>query len=115
MKRLKPGVWGFVIGSIVTMIVGFAWGGWVTSSGAERMASERSSDAVVTALVPVCLEKSKTDPLAAKKLAELKRLTSSWEQRDAVIRDGWATVGAGEANHDVAEACALQLVKVAAM
>ena len=114
MKWLKPGAWGFVIGSILTMIVGFGWGGWMTSSGAERMASARSSAAVITALVPVCLEKSKTDPSAAKKLAELKGLTSSWEQRDAVMRDGWATISGGEANGDVAESCASQLVKVAA-
>lgn len=113
MKWFKPGAWGFVIGSILTMIVGFSWGGWMTSSGAESMASERSSAAVVTALVPVCLEKSKTDPSATKKIAELKGLTSSWEQRDAVIRDGWATIGSGEANRDVADACASQLVKVA--
>jgi hypothetical protein len=31
-----------------------------------------------------------------------------------VVKDGWASVGAGEANRDVAEACASQLVKVAA-
>jgi hypothetical protein len=114
MSWFKPGAWGFVIGSILTIIVGFAWGGWMTSSGAERMASERSSAAVITALVPVCLEKSKADPSAAKKLTELKGLTSSWDQRDAVIRDGWATIGSGEANREVADACASQLVKVAA-
>lgn len=114
MKQLKPGAWGFVIGSVLTMIVGFGWGGWMTGSGAERMASERSSAAVITALVPACLEKSKTDPSAAKKLSELKGLTSSWEQRAAVMRDGWATIGGGEANGDLAEACASQLVKVAA-
>ena len=27
---IKPGIWGAVIGSILTMIVGFAWGGWTT-------------------------------------------------------------------------------------
>ena len=25
---IKPGVWGVIIGSILTMIVGFNWGGW---------------------------------------------------------------------------------------
>jgi hypothetical protein len=114
MIWIKPAVWGVVIGSIVTMIVGFAWGGWTTSSTAERLASERATTAVVTALVPVCLEKSKADPAAAKKLTELKGMSSSWDQRDAVVKDGWATIGGGEPNGDVAEACATQLVKVAA-
>jgi hypothetical protein len=113
MTWLKPAAWGLLIGSIATVILGFGWGGWMTGSGAERVASERSSAAVVAALVPVCLEKSKNDPSATKNLSELKGLTSSWDQRDAVIRVGWATIGAGEPNPDVAEACASHLVKVA--
>jgi len=114
MTKVKPIAWGFVIGSIFTMIVGFNWGGWTTGSSTDRIAMERSATAVTAALVPVCLEKSKADPAAAKKLGELKALTSSYDQRDAVVKDGWATVGGGEANRDVAEACASQLVKVAA-
>jgi hypothetical protein len=114
MAWFKPGAWGFVCGSILTMIVGFSWGGWMTGSGADRIAGERANAAVIAALVPVCLEKSKADPAAAKKLGALKALPSSWDQRDAVMRDGWASVAGGEANRDVAEACASQLVKVAA-
>jgi|SRR6185369_2814592 hypothetical protein len=114
MKGFKAAAWGFAIGSVVTMIVGFAWGGWTTGSTAERFAMERASAAVNATLVSVCLEKSKADPSAAKKLGELKALTSSWDQRDAIIKDGWATVGSGEANREVAEVCAAELVKVAA-
>jgi len=114
MKGFKAAAWGFAIGSVVTMIVGFAWGGWTTGSTAERLAMERASAAVNATLVSVCLEKSKADPSAAKKLGELKALTSSWDQRDAIIKDGWATVGSGEANREVAEVCAAELVKVAA-
>lgn len=111
---IKPGVWGFVIGGIVTMIVGFSWGGWSTSSSTDRLAMDRSTAAVTAALVPVCLEKSKADPARSKKLDALKALTSTYDQRDAVLKDGWASVGEAEGNRDVAEACAAQLVKVAA-
>jgi hypothetical protein len=114
MDKFKLGAWGFVLGSIITMIVGFAWGGWTTGSTADRLATERSTAAVTKALVPVCLEKSKADPGGAKKLVALKALTSSYDQRDAVVQGGWATFGPGEANRDVAEACASELVKVAA-
>jgi hypothetical protein len=31
-SSLKPGIWGVIIGNILTMIVGFSWGGWTTSS-----------------------------------------------------------------------------------
>jgi hypothetical protein len=111
---IKPAAWGVVAGSIFTMIVGFNWGGWTTSSTADRIAHERSATAVTAALVPVCLEKSKADPAVVKKLVALRALSSSYDQRDAVTKDGWASVGGGEANRDVAEACASQLLKTAA-
>lgn len=114
MTKFKPLAWGVVLGSLVTMIVGFSWGGWTTGSGVDRIATERTQAAVTAALVPVCMEKSKADPASAKKLGVLKALTSSFDQRDAVLKDGWATVGAGEANRDVADLCASQLVKTAA-
>lgn len=113
-SMIKPGVWGLVIGSIATMILGFGWGGWTTSSTADRMAMDRASTAVTAALVPVCLDKSKADPAVAKKLVALRAMTSTYDQRDAVLEGGWATIGKGEANRDVAEACASELLKVAA-
>lgn len=114
LKHFKPAAWGFVVGSVVTMIIGFSWGGWTTSGSAERLATNRSTTAVTAALVPVCLEKSKADPAAAKKLVALRALTSSWDQRDAVLNDGWASIGTGDANREVADACVTELLKVAA-
>jgi hypothetical protein len=110
----KPGVWGFVIGGIVTMIVGFVWGGWTTSGTTDRIAMERSTAAVTAALVPVCIEKSKADPAMITKVGALRALASSYEQREALVKDGWATVAGGEANTNVAEACVSELLKVAA-
>ena len=46
---MKPGIWGAVIGSILTMIVGFSWGGWTADA------------AVTTAFVPICLAQAKVD------------------------------------------------------
>ena len=114
MKWPKQGAWGFVIGSILTMILGFGWGGWITTGSANRIALDRTNTAVTAALVPVCLEKSKADPARAKKLDALKALTSTYEQRDLLVKDGWASVGEGEGNRDVAEECASQLLKVVA-
>ncbi len=113
MAWFKVRAWAFVVGSLFTMIVGFSWGGWTTTGGTDRISMERSQTAVTAALVPVCLEKSKADPASVKKIGALRALTSSYDQRDAVLKDGWATIGSGEANRDVAEACASQLVKVA--
>ena len=106
--------WACVATAVLTMIIGFSWGGWMTSSGADRLATDRSRTAVTTALVPVCLEKSKSDPAVSRKLVVLKALPSSYDQREAVLNDGWASIGSGEANRDVADACASELLKAAA-
>lgn len=113
---LKPGVWGVVVGSIFTMIVGFSWGGWMASSTALQMAMKQTDVAVTAALVPICLAGEKADVARAKKLGELRAITSSWEQTEFVMKTGWATFpGKEEANRDVAEACASELLKTAAI
>ena len=114
LNTFKPLAWGLVTGAIVTMVVGFGWGGWTTSGTANRVAMERSTIAVTAALVPICVENSKADPARAKKLVALRELSSSYAQRDAVLAGGWATFGGSEGNPDVADACAAELLKVAA-
>lgn len=112
---LKPGGWGVVIGSILTMIVGFSWGGWTTSSTALQGAMRQADTAVTAALVPICLAGEKADLTRAKKLGELKAITSSWEQTEFVMKTGWATFpGQPDPNRAVAEACASALLKTAA-
>ena len=112
---MKPGVWGVVIGSVLTMIVGFNWGGWTTSSTANQAAIQRADAAVTTTLVPICLAQEKVDGTKGKKLGELKAITASYDQTDFVMKAGWATFpGKADPNRDVAEACASALLKVAA-
>ena len=111
---IKPLLWGAVAGSVVTMIVGFSYGGWTTSSTAARLAKQQADTAVTTALVPLCIAQSKADGAVLKKMGELKALASSYDQRDFVTKTGWATVpGSADANADVAEACAAALLKTA--
>jgi hypothetical protein len=108
---LKPAVWGAIIGSVLTMIVGFSWMGWVLGGTAERMALEQSNAAVVVALTPSCVAKFMQQPNAAVKLKELQTI-DSWKQREFVEAGGWATSsGAKEPNSSVAGACAEQLLK----
>ena len=112
---LKPGVWGAIIGSILTMIVGFNWGGWTTSNTANQAATQRAETAVTTTLIPICLAQQKVDGTKAKKLGELRAITTSYDQTDYVMKAGWATFpGKADPNRDVAEACAASLVKAAA-
>lgn len=112
---IKPGVWGAIIGSFLTMIVGFNWGGWTTSSTANHVATQRADTAVTTAFIPICLAQEKVDATKGDKLAQLKAITTSYEQTDFVMKAGWATFpGQADPNRNVAEACASALVKTAA-
>jgi hypothetical protein len=111
---MKPGVWGVVIGSVLTMIIGFSWGGWVTASTAGSDARQQAEAAVTSALVPFCLANAKTDPEGSKKIGELRKLSYSYEQEQFVMTSGWATLpGSQEPNREVADACTSQLLKAA--
>ena len=112
---LKPGVWGVVIGSILTMIVGFNWGGWTTSGTVLQVSMKQADAAVTAALLPICLAGEKADVARAKKLGELTAITSSWDQTEFVMKTGWATFpGQADPNRAVAEVCASTLLKTAA-
>ena len=111
---IKPGIWGAVIGSVLTMIIGFGWGGWVTAGTADQVARQQANAAVTSALTPFCLAKAKMDPAGAKKLGELRAIDYSYQQQQFVIEAGWASMpGSEEPNRQVAEACASQLLKTA--
>ncbi|HEY7868145.1 MAG TPA: hypothetical protein VIF59_02905 [Methylomirabilota bacterium] len=112
---LKSGIWGAVIGGVVTMIVGFSWGGWTSSGAADRSAVKQADAAVTAALLPICLASEKADVGRVKKLGELTAITTSWEQTEFVMKTGWATFpGQENANRAVAEVCASTLLKSAA-
>ena len=41
--KMKYGIWGFIIGAIIAMIVGFGWGGWMSTDTAQTMSDEAVS------------------------------------------------------------------------
>jgi hypothetical protein len=95
-------------------VVGFAWGGWVTGSTAEKVAGERANVAMISALTPICVAQFQKGPKAGASLAALKE-AKSWEQADYVRNGGWATMpgSSAEPNREVAAACAEALNKLA--
>ena len=106
-----PFLKGAVVGAIAIALVGFTWGGWVSGGSAERMAAARAEAATVTALTPICVSQFQAATRAKASLAALKA-ANSWEQADYVRSGGWATMPGtkGEANREVAAACAAALV-----
>lgn len=102
---LKPGLYGFAIGAVAVAVAGFSWGGWVTGSTAEQMATDHAKAEVVAALVPICLEQSGQDPRLAQQLTALEE-AKSYKRRDMVMESGWATMpGSDDPDRSVANAC----------
>ncbi len=105
-------VWACIITAIVTMIIGFTWGGWVTGGTADTMAEDQTEEAIVDRLAPICVAQFLKDPAKAEKLEELKEL-SSYARRNYVEEQGWATItGKEEPNRDVAAECAKLLMEI---
>ena len=114
MKKeyIKPFVWGLVVSAVLTMIIGFAFGGWVTGGTAQEMAGEMAEQAVVDRLAPICVVQFNQDPEKDRKLKELKE-KSSWDRKDYVKEQGWATMpGEKEPDSNVADECARRLVEL---
>jgi dienelactone hydrolase len=104
-EGLKPALYGAVAGAVALAIVGFSWGGWVTSGTANQMAADQARLEVVAALVPICLQQSSQDPGVVETLALLKE-ASRYQRSDMLMEAGWATMpGSSDPNRNVASAC----------
>ena len=111
VKRLLQGA---AAGAVLTLIIGFNWGGWVTGGTAKEMVQRSASSAVVTALSPICVDKFRHAMNADENLGKLKAISYSWEKGTYVSQGGWATMpGNSEPNTAVAQACAEMLGTVA--
>jgi hypothetical protein len=110
--KVKPALWGALLGAVAISIVGFSQFGWTLGSTADRMANERAQTAVVTALAPICVERFRQQTDAPAKLVEFNKVSSSWDRRSFIEKGGWATIAGSDApNSAVATACAEQLAR----
>ena len=95
--------WSWVAAAVVTMIIGFSWGGWVTGGTARTTGEAMAQDAVVKRLAPICVVQSGRDPAKAVKLVALKE-ESTWQRGEYVGKQGWATMpGEQEPDSKVAQ------------
>ncbi len=104
--------WSCVASVVLTMIIGFAWGGWVTGGTAQKTAEDMAEDAVVDRLAPICVARFYQDPKKYQKLIELKE-TDSWKRGDYVKEQGWATIpGEEKPDNKVANECVKRLMQI---
>ena len=83
--------WSCIACIVLTMIVGFTWGGWVTGGTAETMVSQAREDARENLVANLCVSKFVASAGADAKLAAVKE-ASSYERDDLVEEGGWATI-----------------------
>ena len=100
--KAKFGVWGLIIGAIVVMTIGFAWGGWTTQSTAQKM----SDEAVLASQAAICVAQFVKQPNHQEKLKELEKV-ESWKRPEFIENGGWDKMpGQEKAGSYVAQACA---------
>ena len=104
--------WSCLAAIILTMIIGFNWGGWVRGGVAEKMATTTAQAAVVQRLATICVAQFNLDQAKDQKLTELQA-TSSYERAKYVTTQGWATMpGEEKPESRVGDACAKQLMLI---
>jgi thioesterase domain-containing protein len=107
---------GIAIGAVASMVIGFSWGGWVTSGTANKLAADQAGAAVVAVLTPICVEKFLQNSDAQANLAALREISSNWQQGQYLEKGGWATrPGATSSDYELARACAAKLIEAKAV
>lgn len=100
--KIKYGVWGLICGAVITMIIGFVWGGWTTFSTTQT----RTQEAVLASQAAICVAQFMKDPNHDAKLKELAEL-GSWQRAEVIEKGGWDKMpGQEKAGYAVARACA---------
>lgn len=97
--------------AVATVIVGFAWGGWVTGGNAGLMATQAATEARAELAATICVERFTKGPDATAKLASLKGIEDSWKQDKFIEEGGWVTLpGTVNPIDGAAALCARQLI-----
>ena len=99
--KMKFGIGGLICGAIVAMIIGFAWGGWVTASTNQKM----SNEAVLATQAAICVAQYVKEPNSQEKLKEFEAV-DSYKRSEFIEKGGWDKMpGQKEAISEVKNAC----------
>ncbi|MFH1080756.1 MAG: hypothetical protein V1766_10965 [Pseudomonadota bacterium] len=99
--KIKYGVWGLISGAVIAMIIGFVWGGWVTSSTSQA----KSDAAVLASQAAICVAQYVKEPNSQEKLKEFEAI-ESYKRYEFIEKGGWDKMpGQKEARSGVSSAC----------
>ena len=95
---------------IATIVIGFAWGGWVMSTTAERMASDAAGAARAQLAAMACVTVFNQGPDVVAQLATLKN-SSSYQRSEIIAKGGWVTMpGSTDPVRGAADSCVEKLM-----
>jgi hypothetical protein len=101
-KKTKVGVLGLICGAVITMIIGFGWGGWTTAGTTQK----RTDDAILASQAAICVAQFMKEPNHEEKLKELGAI-DAWKRYEFIEKGGWDKMpGQEKAGVSVARACA---------
>jgi hypothetical protein len=101
--------WSAAGAAVLTMVVGFAWGGWVTGGTATQMAQDAAQQSTAKLAAVICVERFINAHDAPAQLAALKE-TSRWQRKRFVEDGNWTTLtGFEQPVSGAADLCAEQL------
>lgn len=102
--------WACVGSVVLTIVVGFKWGGWVTGGTAQEMAENAATDARVKIAAASCVVRFGQGVDAKGRLTILRK-TESWDRGGYMEKAGWATpMGTEEPIVGAGARCAEQLL-----
>jgi len=104
-------LWSCVGAAVLTMIVGFTAGGWVTGKTAAEQAEASTHAAVAQLAAGICVHRFMAAPDAQAALAALKG-ADSWKRDTMIEKGGWVTFADAKAPVDgAAGLCASKLME----
>jgi hypothetical protein len=102
--------WSCAACVVVTVVIGFTWGGWVTGGTATRMAADAAAGARAQMAAADCISRFESGPDATAQLTALKK-AESYQRSDLIEKGGWVTMpGSKVPVEGAALICAQKLV-----
>jgi hypothetical protein len=105
-SEVKYGVWGLILGAGIAIIIGFAWGGWITRGSSQEMTDAATEAAVLTTRAAICVAQFTKAPNYEARLKELEAI-KPWDRPAIIEKGGWDKMpGEEKASFTVSRACA---------
>ncbi len=110
IQGLSIGAIGGFVGAALLAMIGFGWGGWMTTGDANDYAKQLAKTEVIASMVPICVAQARLDPNSKDVIAYIND-ANGYIRMKMLMQTGWATMpGAKLPNNSVARACVAELI-----